>query len=189
MTDPVRLGPRDLLALGLTGLASARVPVVWLGDRWFTVVGIRAAAPLAPEVERSVLVGWQAARQWLGFDGHPTVVYVRAVEGRLEAVRRVLAATVFPENPARIEVSRQSEALAAKRITETTFSGLFPGLAGVALLVGGVGVASTMVVSILERLRQPRGRLDQGAAAPRPVTQPGGEGTRQDGAPARTIGV
>jgi putative ABC transport system permease protein len=113
-----------------------------------------APVPLAPDVERSVLVGWAAARTWLGFDGHPTVVYVRARESRLEAVRSVLAATIFPENPARIEVSRPSDALAAKRIAESTFSGLFLGLAGVALLVGGVGVANTMVISVLERKRE-----------------------------------
>src|SRR6185295_10132164 len=122
--------------------------------RWFTVAGVLAPIPLAPDVERAVLVGWPAARTWLGFDGHPTVVYVRARESRLEDVRAVLAATVFPENPARIEVSRPSDALAAKRIAESTFSGLFLGLAGVALLVGGVGVANTMVISVLERKRE-----------------------------------
>lgn len=127
---------------------------MWVGDRWFTVTGVLAPIPLAPDVERAVLVGWSAARTWLDFDGHPTVVYVRAQEAQLEAVRSVLAATVFPENPTRIEVSRPSDALAAKRIAETTFSGLFLGLAGVALLVGGVGVANTMVISVLERKRE-----------------------------------
>jgi putative ABC transport system permease protein len=151
----VVLGDKAATRLGITEVRRGEpAPTVWLGDRWFTVAGVLAPIPLAPDLERSVLVGWTAARTWLGFDGHPTVVYVRARESQLEDVRSVLAATVFPENPGRIEVSRPSDALAAKRIAETTFSGLFLGLAGVALLVGGVGVANTMVISVLERKRE-----------------------------------
>jgi putative ABC transport system permease protein len=151
----VVLGDKAATRLGITELRPREpAPTVWLGNRWFTVTGVLAPIPLAPDVERAVLVGWPAARAWLGFDGHPTVVYVRAQESQLEAVRAVLPATVFPQNPARIEVSRPSDALAAKRIAETTFSGLFLGLAGVALLVGGVGVANTMVISVLERKRE-----------------------------------
>jgi putative ABC transport system permease protein len=150
----VVLGDKAASRLGITEVGTGPAPTVWIGDRWFTVGGVLAPLPLAPDVERSVLVGWTAARSWLRFDGHPTVVFVRSAEAELENVRQVLAATVFPPNPARIQVSRPSDALAAKRITETAFSGLFLGLAGVALLVGGVGVANTMVISVLERKRE-----------------------------------
>lgn len=126
---------------------------VWLGGRWFTVVGILNAMPLAPEIERAALIGWPIA-QTLGFDGHPTTVYVRAGEDDVENVRAVLGATINPEAPMEVQVSRPSEALTAKRLTETSFSALFLGLGGVALLVGGVGVANTMVISVLERRRE-----------------------------------
>jgi len=53
-----------------------------------------------------------------------------------------------------VQVSRPSDALAAKRAEESGFSALFLGLAGVALLVGGIGVANTMVISVLERRRE-----------------------------------
>ncbi|HEX8867109.1 MAG TPA: ABC transporter permease, partial [Lentzea sp.] len=96
----------------------------------------------------------ESARHELGFSGHPTVIYVKVDEAAIEDVRSVLPATVFPESPGEIRVSRPSDALAAKKLTENTFSALFLGLAGVALLVGGVGVANTMVISVLERTRE-----------------------------------
>jgi hypothetical protein len=83
--------------------------------------------------------------------GHPSVIYVQADETRLEAVREVLPQTINPANPGQVLVTRPSDALAAKRATQRTYAALFLGLAAVALLVGGVGVANTMVVSVLER--------------------------------------
>jgi putative ABC transport system permease protein len=127
------------------------VPAVWLGGRWFTVAGVLAAAPLAPEIDSSVLVGWPAAATYLGFDGHPTTVYTRSADAQVEAVRSVLAATANPENPNEVKVSRPSDALAAQRATDRTFTALLLGLGAVALLVGGIGVANTMVISVLER--------------------------------------
>ncbi len=151
----VVLGDKAATRLGITSLSpGSPAPQVWIGKSWFTVVGILDAMPLAPDVERSVLIGWESARQQLGFSGHPTVIYVKVDEAAIEDVRDVLPATVFPESPGEIRVSRPSDALAAKKLTENTFSALFLGLAGVALLVGGVGVANTMVISVLERKRE-----------------------------------
>ncbi|RJL30986.1 ABC transporter permease [Bailinhaonella thermotolerans] len=125
--------------------------VVWLGDRWFTVAGLLDPMPLAPEIERSALVGAPAARAYLGFDGHPTTIYERSPDAAVEEVRAVLPRTVNPENPGQVEVSRPSDALAAKAAAGAAFTDLLLGLGAVALFVGGVGVANTMVVSVLER--------------------------------------
>jgi putative ABC transport system permease protein len=127
---------------------------VWIGDRWFTVLGILKPAGLAPEIDRSALVGWDAARSYLGFDGHPTTVYERSPDASVQAVRGVLARTVAPEHPEEVEVSRPSDALAARAAAAGAFTTLLLGLGAVALLVGGVGVANTMVISVLERRRE-----------------------------------
>jgi putative ABC transport system permease protein len=124
---------------------------VWLGGAWFTVVGVLAPVALAPELDTSALVGWSAAADYLDFDGHPTTIYTRADEASVEAVAAVLANTANPESPAEVEVSRPSDALAAGRAADDAFTGLLLGLGAVALLVGGVGVANTMVISVLER--------------------------------------
>ncbi|MGW6407816.1 ABC transporter permease [Streptomyces vinaceus] len=149
------LGSVAAARLGVPDLTpGAPGPQIYIDDRWFTVIGVLAATPLSPDIDRSVLVPWEAARRELRFDGHPTVIYVKAREPAMEAVRSVLAATVHPELPGMVRISRPSDALAAKRATQTTFSALFLGLAAVALLVGGIGVANTMVISVLERRRE-----------------------------------
>ncbi|MER6243711.1 ABC transporter permease [Streptomyces griseorubiginosus] len=149
------LGSVAAARLGIPKVVPGRsAPQIYIDHRWFTVIGVLHRTPLSPDIDRSVLVGWDAARALLRFDGHPTVIYLKAKESRIEAVRDVLPATLNPELPGVVQVSRPSDALAAKRATESTFSALFLGLAGVALLVGGIGVANTMVISVLERRRE-----------------------------------
>jgi len=124
---------------------------VLIGNVWFTVLGILDPAALAPELDAAALMGWQAAGSKLNFDGHPTTIYTRSDDAQVEAVRSVLGATANPEAPNEVEVSRPSDALAAKQAAGQAFTGLLLGLGAVALLVGGVGIANIMVISVLER--------------------------------------
>jgi putative ABC transport system permease protein len=124
---------------------------VWLGRRWFTVIGILDPVPLAPELDLGALIGWPAAQRYLAFNGDITTVYTRTDPGAVEATRGLLARTANPAQPNEVDVSRPSDALAAEAAADTTFTGLLLGLGAVALLVGGIGVANTMVISVLER--------------------------------------
>ncbi|WP_223835800.1 ABC transporter permease [Streptomyces venezuelae] len=124
---------------------------VFIGGRYFTVTGVLEPVPLAPEIERSALIGWEAAEQLLGFDGHPTAVYERSADDRVAAVRALIPRSANPQTPSAVQVTDPSAALQAKAATEGAFSTLLLGLGGIALLVGGVGVANTMIISVLER--------------------------------------
>jgi putative ABC transport system permease protein len=124
---------------------------VWLGGMWFYVIGILRPAALAPEIDQSALVGFPAAQRYLGFDEHPTTVYVRTRTDAVAAVQSVLSATAYPEHPDEVDVSQPSAALTARAEAKNALTGLFLALGAVALLVGGVGIANTMIISVLER--------------------------------------
>ena len=124
---------------------------IWVGGEWFYLAGVLNPAVLASAIDTSVLVGYPAARKYLGFDGHPSTIYLRAQPDRVTAVDNLLAATANPENPSEVNVSQPSDALVAQADAKSALNGLFLGLGAVALLVGAIGVANIMIISVLER--------------------------------------
>jgi putative ABC transport system permease protein len=124
---------------------------IWLASQWFYVAGILSPAVLAPDLDTSVLVGYPAAETYLGADGHLSTIYVRAQTSQVDAVQALLAAAADPESPNEVDVSQPSAALVARADAQSALNGLFLGLGAVALLVGAIGVANIMVISVLER--------------------------------------
>ena len=124
---------------------------IWLGGQWFSVAGIIRPAVLATEIDSAVLVGFRAAATYLGFDRHPSTVYIRAQTSQVSAVQALLGTTADPQAPYDVKVSRPSDALVAEADAKNALNGLFLGLGAVALLVGGVGIANIMIISVLER--------------------------------------
>jgi putative ABC transport system permease protein len=124
---------------------------IWVGSTWFYVTGILQPAPLAPDIDSSVLIGYPAAQRYLGLDGHPSTIYLRASDSAVQRVDGLLAVQASPENPGSVQVSQPSAALVAQAEAKSAFNVLFLGLGAVALLVGAIGVANIMVIAVLER--------------------------------------
>jgi putative ABC transport system permease protein len=126
---------------------------VWVSGRWFYVTGVLNHAVLAPEIDSAVLIGFPAAEQYLHFDGHPSQIYVRTVNTQAVTTRvdSLLGDQASPENPNQVDVSRPSAALTAQADAKGALDTLFLGLGAVALLVGAIGVANIMIISVLER--------------------------------------
>ena len=145
----VVLGSVAAERLGITELTTARS--IWLGEEWFVVVGILNPLPLAADLDRAAIIGYPAAEQYLNYEYEPDIIYVRAHAEHVLDVRSVMSATVNPEKPEEVEVSRASDVLEARAAAESAFTNLFLGLGVVALLVGGIGIANVMVIAVIER--------------------------------------
>jgi putative ABC transport system permease protein len=143
----VVLGANAALTLGIDDTGSR----VWLAGRWFTVVGILESATLAPQLDDAALIGFDVAERLLDADRNASTIFVRADPDAISRARDLLGATANPEHPEEVDVSRPSDALEARAAAKTAFTSLFLGLGAVALLVGGVGIANVMVISVLER--------------------------------------
>jgi putative ABC transport system permease protein len=128
---------------------------IWMvgqaGRQWFYLAGILRPAVLVPEIDSAVLIGYQAANKYLGFDGHPSQIYLRASTDQVNEVHDLLAATANPKNPGQVTVSQPSDALVAQAEAKGALNSLFLGLGAVSLLVGAIGVGNVMLIGVLER--------------------------------------
>jgi putative ABC transport system permease protein len=127
---------------------------VWIGQRWFTVIGILRPVAVAPELDQSALIGIPAVHRFLTADTHPTTIYVRTNPDQTLAVRNVLAPTANPQDPQDVSVSRPSDALAAQIAAKGAYNTLLLGLGAIALVVGAVGIANVMVMAVIQRRRE-----------------------------------
>jgi putative ABC transport system permease protein len=148
----VVLGAVAAQRLAIDAVTAGGRPVnLFIGGHWFILGGILQSLPLAPEIDRSALIGYPVARRLFGTNRNASTIYVRADPDRVLQASALLAATADPEHPEETTISRPSDGLAARAAAQSTLTALFLALGAVALLVGGVGIANVMVISVLER--------------------------------------
>lgn len=145
----VVLGATAAERLGLSNVVQQ--PKVYISGNWFVVVGVLDNIPLLPNLDTAAFVGFPIATELFSAAAAPSIVYVETELDSVDAVESVLAATANPESPGEVAVSRPSDAIKAKEAIDSTLTALLLGLGGVALLVGGIGIANVMVISVLER--------------------------------------
>jgi putative ABC transport system permease protein len=125
--------------------------MVYLGDTWFTVVGIMNSAVLDTTLDSTVFISLPVAERIFHVTPNPSEIYVRANQNDVTGVSNLLAATADPQNASGVQVSRPSDVLEARAAAKGQFTTLLLGLGAVALLVGAIGIANIMVISVLER--------------------------------------
>jgi putative ABC transport system permease protein len=125
--------------------------MLYLGNAWFTVVGILEPVLLDASLDSVVFVSLPVAERLFGTRPNPSEIYVRANVNSVNQVSGLLAPTADPQQPDGVQVSRPSDALQARAAAKGQFTALLLGLGAVALLVGMIGIANIMVISVLER--------------------------------------
>ncbi|MGA2926518.1 MAG: ABC transporter permease, partial [Solirubrobacteraceae bacterium] len=124
---------------------------LFLGNTWFTVIGIMKPCVLDSTLDSTVFIGLPVAERLFSVQPNPSEIYVRANVNQVTQVANLLPATADAQNADGVDVSRPSDALEARAAAKGQFTTLLLGLGAVALLVGAIGIANIMVISVLER--------------------------------------
>jgi len=125
---------------------------VWIGGQWYGVLGILESAGLATEIDTAAILGdrWVRDTYEGATIGEISEMYVRAEPGQITRVKNVLASAASPGSPF-VSVNTLTGLTDARATADDSLSTLGMALAGIALLVGAIGIANTMVVAVLER--------------------------------------
>ena len=124
---------------------------VYLGHTWFNVIGILKPVLLDSTLDSTAFISLRVAERLFRITPNPSEIYLRANVNDVPAVANLVAPTADPQNASGVDVSRPSDALEARAAAKGQFTTLLLGLGAVALLVGAIGIANIMVISVLER--------------------------------------
>ncbi|MDR1151267.1 MAG: ABC transporter permease, partial [Bifidobacteriaceae bacterium] len=123
---------------------------IWGGNQWWAVIGVLEPMKLAQQLDSTVFLAPKVAGV-LQPNLPISAIYVASAPHKSGAVRAVMPQTVNPADPRGVQVSQLSDAYGAQELFAKFFLVLSLGMGGVALLVGGIGIANTMVVAVMER--------------------------------------
>ena len=143
------LGSTAAATLGITTLsADTRI---WIGGRWFSVIGIDQPIPLAPALDRAALIGESPAAELFGYAHHASTIYIRTDVSRTSQIAALIPRTADPQEPSNVLTRQPTAALAARAAAVGTSTTLLIGLVAITLTVAGIGIANVMIIAVLER--------------------------------------
>ena len=125
--------------------------LVYIGNRYFNVIGILKPVKLDSSLDSVVFISLPVAERLFQQLPEPSEIYVRSDQNNVTSVANLLPATANPQDPSGVSVNRPSDVLEARAAAKRQFTTLLLGLGAVALLVGAIGIANIMVISVLER--------------------------------------
>jgi putative ABC transport system permease protein len=149
--DVAVLGKSAAAQLGISSLVNE--PAIFIGGQPFTVIGILADDPRLPQLNLGVTVPESTALHLWGppqsYD--PAQMLIHTKLGAAQVVAAQAAVALRPDDPKLLTATAPVNAAQLKKSVTASFNAVFLALAGVALVIGAVGIANTTLVAVLER--------------------------------------
>jgi putative ABC transport system permease protein len=159
------LGPAVLTNLGIDTPDAIMNQFIRIRGIQFEVIGIlapRGGAAMGGNPDESVYIPIQTAKYRTHGQGtNLNQIYVLAASEEtipiaMAEIQRILRRMhkLQPTRPDNFNIRNQSDALEVAAENNRTFTLLLAGIAGVSLVVGGIGIMNIMLVSVTERTRE-----------------------------------
>ncbi|MGH9136111.1 MAG: ABC transporter permease [Acidimicrobiales bacterium] len=126
-------------------------PAIFIGERPYIVVGIIDDVARSPEFLQSVIIPAATATTDFLNENASYTVLIEVAPGAAQLIASQAALALRPQDPDRLEVLAPPDPGELRETIESDITGLLYGLAGLALLVGMIGIANTTLVAVLER--------------------------------------
>ena len=117
----------------------------------YGVVGVLENVDLVPKLDTAVIIPKSAAEEDFDIEQKPTTLYVRSTEGTVDSTANALPVAINLGGNEGVTVAVPSDLLEAQGAVDTTLRNILFLMGGLALLVGGVGIANVMSISVIQR--------------------------------------
>jgi putative ABC transport system permease protein len=117
----------------------------------YAVVGVLERPALVPDLDTAVIIPKTAAEDDFDVEPEPTTLYVRASDGAVDATADALPVAINLGGAESVSVVVPSDLLEAQGAVDETLRNVLFLMGGLALLVGGVGIANVMSISVIQR--------------------------------------
>ena len=117
----------------------------------YGVVGVLENVDLVPKLDTAVIIPKSAAEEDFDIEQKPTTLYVRSTEGTVDSTADALPVAINLGGNEGVTVAVPSDLLEAQGAVDTTLRNILFLMGGLALLVGGVGIANVMSISVIQR--------------------------------------